>query len=1397
MSSLRVSQIGLVARSPEGHAAKGMPIKGHEDLWIDIQANTFRNWINEHLKSVDMRVVNLASDFGDGTKLCALVEVLQKRIIKPHWNRKPTNQHQYLENVSCALNAIAEDGVKLVNIGNIDIVNGNLKLILGLIWSLIVRYQIGPSKFPPKKLMLAWLKAVLPDCSVNNLTSDWNSGINLSALLDYCQPGLFSNWRELDPSDSIENCRTAMELARQEFNVPMVLEPEYLASPFLDELSGMTYLSYFMKEDSPGFKSTLRWVNSRLKNRPVRNFTTDWNDGRALCTLVKSLGGSAKYEDSDDTSVWLSNLNSGIYAGRRLGVDPLLSAKDMVNQNVEHLGVMAYAASFQWIPPRTHPSAVVAATSDSHTTRVYQPTTINLDFSSSEVNLKEITAEIIGPECNKVECRLTLGLSGGKGTFVPMQVGMHKIIVYNEEEIVRGCPLYIRAMPELTSIKHTGLEPCAVGSIVEVIVNSNGAKAGLIEVTATSPTGRELLCPVHEREGIYRATFEPDEPGEWSIAVRHSGELIDGGPFPCFVFDPNGVELIGLDKSAVPEGIFNFTLDARGTGGLGNIVIDIVYNKQSLPHTIDHIGNSIYRVSLHTRRPGKYKLYIYFNGNQIKGSPFPLRVGTKEQQRVERQSSFSKHYDRSSYNNNYEFKEENSSDSYYHRISSPSRSPSHSPSPHLHASSPVNVRNSESSSIHKSAFKVTSNSSSKMVDSLLRSRLSPINNSSDYSYKNVNSSSSMQNSSYRNGSPSSHITKHNSTSNNHSVKYLNTSSSIRMSPSSPTAHFKSILNSNSKSSTPVNGHALDIKVTGDALHLLPIHKPSTIYIHTDATLPNVLVTVTSPSSSTLPVRLSRNVIDNVVSASFTPVEIGEHAIDVKINNERIAASPFRTHAYNSLAIKVASIPDGYVGQAVEFEIDGSGAGSGNLEILVNGGHVTSFVRNLGNQRFLASFVPHEAVIHKIDMKFNNEPVIGSPWEISVMPSGTVGPKMSVIGEAVRLVPANHSASFQISAIGFRRSDLRATVMSPSKRNLPTSIFSEGSNGVFRIEFIPTEVGSHLIDVSVAGDKLIGGPLVAKVYNTSYIHVTDVKNGVVGQPCQFKVDASEAGEGQLEISINEGEVPNHVTVVGGGRCLVSFTPEQPKPHLIDIKFNGETVSGCPFVCSVSDTSRVSVNFSSLELIPVNQVARFHMTVDNSASAELSVSVTGPTSELPVKVTGNVHSGFTAEFTPQQVGSHTIAVDYNGHPIYGTPFVSKVYDAKQVIVGNVPKGHVGNTLQFTVDASQAGEGNLEITISARGTNIPTQVHPQRNAKFTVSFVPIEPTDHIISIHFNKEPVPGSPFIANVSGDFPLVNGAALNSAPVGSNSYFTMSNVSGNLEDIEVNVEGTKLNKLRLY
>lgn len=54
------------------------------------------------------------------------------------------------------------------------------------------------------------------------------------------------------------------------------------------------------------------------------------------------------------------------------------------------------------------------------------------------------------------------------------------------------------------------------------------------------------MCPVKENDGVHAATFQPDETGEWSIAITHKGNHIQGGPFTCFVFDPNGIKVYRL-----------------------------------------------------------------------------------------------------------------------------------------------------------------------------------------------------------------------------------------------------------------------------------------------------------------------------------------------------------------------------------------------------------------------------------------------------------------------------------------------------------------------------------------------------------------------------------------------------------------------------------------------------------------------------------------------------------------------------------------------------------------------------------------------------------------------------------------------------------------------------------
>ncbi|XP_054089626.1 filamin-C isoform X2 [Zeugodacus cucurbitae] len=1487
----KITHAGLVARSPEGTAAKGMNIRGNEDLWVEIQANTFRNWVNEHLRPTGMQVIDWASDFCDGTCLCALVESLQTRPLKPSWNRRPANQHHYLENATTALNAIEKDHIKLVNIGNVDIVNGNVKLILGLIWSLIVRYQIGRSKFPPRKLMLAWLQAALPECKISNLTTDWNSGVNLAALLDYCQPGLFPHWRSLDPKESVQNCTNAMNLAQSKFGVPRVLEPAYLASPWLDELSGMTYLSYFMKPGGPGYNATMRWVNTQVKDS-VKNFTTDWNDGRVMCEIIKGLGGPAPAPEklSTDPFHYENNIRKAVEAGQRLGVQPILTAKDMANPEVEHLGIMAYAAHLQWVPPRPPLSDMITVLMESNSGRVGEQTHFRIDVVSREVSLSSVKAFIVPPSGQPQPVRLN---PHGEGVYIPEKYGMHEILVEVGDDSLGGH--FFRVLPRFIQVAPPGMAPCALGSLVEVLVNATGApKTEDILVTAVSPTGISHNCPLKKVEEGHSAIFKPDEAGIWEIAITYQGRHIQGGPFTCAVFDASGVSVHGLD-GAMPLRAHSFEVDARGVGVTGELHVDIVHDKRSLVCSIEKIVENKYRVTFMPRQNGKYRVYVYFNGYDVKGSPFIMRVGTKGRSGKTRSSplheskhraeSPSMHYTSTTNTRHNDYRNTTSAatsslsrrDLLNHNAAERQRSysPAISPkidTPDYRTTSSYYKRESEIRSSEVRTHSPLTIKTSIPYESNARTlNASPRHTSISPVQRHSPSNAYISTATHRIGSPVTTLNKNGLNRSDYetsrtvekSSTYKSTSnyvadSNIRASPSlyttaerlrrtaSPEPRIDHSSNVRVSSIKPATARRDSWDVINKTKHMLSHNSLESLANMTEKQLNTDLsynrpdidhethrntqynkfalqeqkyhsdrrgsrdsvddAERYKPSAITVKSHSNNTYTDKSGGYTKTVKESSEHVVTERTSgggggigvssgngNGHYGYSslsrfrPIENSATGARAIRVQDIPNGAIGRPVEFEIDGSKAGSGNLEILVNGGRVTSSVRSLGGQRFVASFTPHEPGIHTVQITFNGETVPGSPWHVEIMST----PGLTALGESTRLVPANTPAVFEIlppPGQSLSKGECVATVLTPSKSKLNARVTHEAANGAARIEFVPTEVGTHIIEASIVGTKIAGGPLIAKVYDASLIQVTDVNGGVVGQPCQFRVDASAAGEGQLEISINEGEVPNHVQVVGGGRCLVSFTPEQAKSHLIDIKFNGETVRGCPFVCPVADTSRVMLNLSNLELIPVNRPASFHITVSGGGAAELAVSVRGPHGELPVRVTGDIHAGFTAEFTPTNVGGHTINVEYNGFAVQGTPFLAKSYDATKVTVGSVSRGTVGRPVQFTVDAGDAGEGNLEITISAKGQNIPTQVHPQGSARFSVSFVPTEACEHTINVTFNKMPVPGCPLTVNISGGVSGPQVSLGGPGPVHQPNSFVINHAGGRLEDIEVNVEG---------
>ena len=70
----------------------------------------------------------------------------------------------------------------------------------------------------------------------------------------------------------VANCAQAMHQASETLGIPTVVDPQSFSSRDLDELSCMTYISYFMAVDSPGYKTTLGWVKSQVTACSVDNF---------------------------------------------------------------------------------------------------------------------------------------------------------------------------------------------------------------------------------------------------------------------------------------------------------------------------------------------------------------------------------------------------------------------------------------------------------------------------------------------------------------------------------------------------------------------------------------------------------------------------------------------------------------------------------------------------------------------------------------------------------------------------------------------------------------------------------------------------------------------------------------------------------------------------------------------------------------------------------------------------------------------------------------------------------------------------------------------------------------------------------------------------------------------
>ncbi|CAH8665901.1 unnamed protein product [Dicrocoelium dendriticum] len=213
-----------------------------------------------------MEIHDLFIDLRDGRYLLTLLEVISGEKLP---NPTPGRMRIHcLENVDKSLFFLSSLNVHFENVGAHDIVDGNARITLGLIWTIILRFQIqdiaytstvdglgipvGRKRYS-KDALLLWCQiktAGYRNVDVQDFTTSWRDGLAFNALIHKHRPDLI-NYDILSPHTPLQNLESAFIVAEKKLGITRLFDPEDIYVEHPDEKSIITYVAsyyhYFSK----------------------------------------------------------------------------------------------------------------------------------------------------------------------------------------------------------------------------------------------------------------------------------------------------------------------------------------------------------------------------------------------------------------------------------------------------------------------------------------------------------------------------------------------------------------------------------------------------------------------------------------------------------------------------------------------------------------------------------------------------------------------------------------------------------------------------------------------------------------------------------------------------------------------------------------------------------------------------------------------------------------------------------------------------------------------------------------------------------------------------------------------------------------------------------------------
>lgn len=1208
-------------------------------VWKRIQQNTFTRWANEHLKTVNKTIASLESDLADGLRLIALIEVLSGKKLPKH-SKRPTFRSQKLENVCVALKFLTDDeGIKLVNIDSSDIVDCKLKLILGLIWTLILHYSISlpmwecddetafDKNATPKQRLLRWIQSKVPDRPINNFTSDWNDGKALGALVDALAPGLCPDWNNWDPKDANKNAKEAMDLASKWLDVPQLVKPEEMVNPKVDELSMMTYLSQF--------------PNAKLKDKAPLRLQT--NPARVRC-----------------------------------------------------------------YGPGIEPTGVV----------VGAPTHFTVEtFSAGQ---GEVQVFIEDPKGNLQPADVKFNNDKGKTytvTYTANMEGPHKVKVTFAGKDVPKSPFSVKVEgyagdPSKATASGPGLQPTGVsaGKPTYFDVFTKDAGKGQVEVVIVDPKSNKnsVPCRIKKLDGdVHRCEYVANLEGPHTVNVLFTGRPIPKSPFNVNVGPPCNPRRVrasgrGLQKNGVRvRDVADFKVYTENAGD-GELEVKVL-GPGGLQEKVDiaKLNATTYECKYYPAKEGRFIVMISYGGQEIPRSPFEVNVGPYKESRIIAYG------------------------------------------PGL----------SGGMVGHPACFTVDTNGETGSLGFAIEGPSQAKIECSD------------------NGDGSADVKYYPTAPGDYAVHILCNNEDIPKSP-----YIASIQPQGDTAPDKVEARGPGIQPTGITQGV-----PTEFTVDaTKAGAPAPLdVQVLDADYKPVPVKIQDNK-DKTYKVTYKPDNCDKHTVLVNYAGVAIPNSPFRvTVADNTDPTKIKvygpGIEKGVKSQApTKFYIDCKAAGKVKPKVRLTderNKEVAVTVTDNKDDTYTVEYAAPSPGNHYVSVTAGGKNVLGSPFKVPVEPHMDVS-KVRVDGlgpsafvDSLNEITVDTTAIQKTSEVN----KVTCVITSPSGARTPLAVQPSVKNdGTYRVPYVPREEGSHTLEVAYEGIPVPGSPFkVNAVRGTDPSKVIaygpGLQRGIVDKANEFTIETTGAGPGGLGLSI-EGPTEAKMSCKDNrdGTCTVEYIPDEIGEYEINIKFDNKPIPGSPFripVGALVDPSKVTAKGPGLDpnLVRAEVPQKFTIDSKKSGRAPVDVKVSSEKGPVPQKpeIKDNKDGTYDVTYMPPPENSTcTVNVAYDGKEIPGSPFKMKVKPkcepknvklsgpglSNQPVPASIPQ-------QFTIDAKNAGVAEPDVTVKGPD-NVPRKANVIDNddGTFTATYVCEEVGTHQITTKYGGQEVPGSP--ANVN-------------------------------------------------